>query len=253
MKYPRLGLLFCDPDCPFCPPGIFHLGGGGRGGGEDSDGDHDSDDDDGDDEDSQFTMYAETLLVDDYPTILPDSDGLKSLWTMQISRLASEMAWLLTTTTQVSKTAPTTTTTMDTRPLVTPQATCKYYNAGFFYVFYIYNIAGWNTNDVQSSLRQQEKGCGALTAWDWDYANAEDFSVSFNLPILIKGGCVERAVFSAGGPKISCTKYEHNDGFAFPGPGIENLDSMELAEAHRMNGNQEHVPYKPMDWATFTV
>ncbi|KAI9688252.1 MAG: hypothetical protein M1822_001758 [Bathelium mastoideum] len=54
-----------------------------------------------------------------------------------------------------------------------------------------------------SGLHKQEHGCGALTDWDWHSVNGISW-VTFNLPFFIKDGCVERAIVSAGGPKISC-------------------------------------------------
>jgi hypothetical protein len=37
----------------------------------------------------------------------------------------------------------------------------------FFYIFEVYNIGGWST-DGGKKLKDEEKGCGALTGWDWD-------------------------------------------------------------------------------------
>ncbi|KAL7944577.1 glycoside hydrolase family 18 protein [Trichoderma barbatum] len=237
-------LLFCDPDCPFCPPGIFRPGGGGGNDGDD-------DDDDDDDDDSQYTMYAETLTVDDLPDTLEDPDELYALWTSEISIFASDMGWLTTSsTTRASSTTTATTTTTSPPPPATPQATCKYFGGGPYYAFFVYYIAGWDTDDVESSLQKEEKGCGALTGWDWDYAKAKDPSVSFNLPLILKAGCVERAIASAGGPKISCTYYT---GLTHPGPDDEDSDNVEFSKAHRVNGIQANASYTPMDWATLIV
>lgn len=74
----------------------------------------------------------------------------------------------------------------------------------FFFRLEIYNIAYWAT-DGGGELKKEEKGCGALTGWDWHSATPSSYPlVYFNLPTLIKAGCVERAIASAGGPKISC-------------------------------------------------
>lgn len=44
-----------------------------------------------------------------------------------------------------------------------------------------------------------------MTGWQWTAAQGTSFEkVYFNLPFFIKSGCVERAIVSAGGPKISC-------------------------------------------------
>lgn len=74
----------------------------------------------------------------------------------------------------------------------------------FFYIFEVYNFAGWST-DGGSSLHHEEKGCGALTGWVWnEQTDTHRSSAYFNLPFLMKDGCVERAIVSAGGPKLSC-------------------------------------------------
>ncbi len=78
-----------------------------------------------------------------------------------------------------------------------------------FYEFEVYNIYGWAT-DGGDSLHNQEKGCGALTGWDWNAAtSSSSASAYFNLPFIIKSGCVERAIVSAGGPKLSCQYLGH--------------------------------------------
>ncbi|KAI1108458.1 class 5 chitinase 1 [Nemania sp. NC0429] len=75
---------------------------------------------------------------------------------------------------------------------------------GYAYRFEIYNIAYWAT-DGGSKLHHEEKGCGALTGWKWESASPEHYpQVWFNLPLFIKAGCVERAIVSAGGPKLQC-------------------------------------------------
>lgn len=46
-----------------------------------------------------------------------------------------------------------------------------------------------------------------MTGWTWHDRTTDSFpSVNFNLPYFIRAGCVERAIVSAGGPKISCSK-----------------------------------------------
>ncbi|PTB79573.1 glycoside hydrolase family 18 protein [Trichoderma longibrachiatum ATCC 18648] len=236
-------ILFCDSGCPFCPPGIFHPGGGGgRGGGDPNDPD-DGDDDDDDDDPSQYTMYAETVLDDEFPDSAEDAGSLNALWTTEISRFASEMGWLTTssTTTKPSSTPP-----PPPPPKPTPEATCEYFYGGVLYEFFIYYISGWDTDDLEGHLHDEENGCGALTGWDWDYANAKDPSVAFNLPLFIKDGCVERAIVSAGGPKISCSMY---GGWGTPGPDDDDMDAA-FKKAHQANVTQEHGPYRPMNWAT---
>jgi hypothetical protein len=87
-----------------------------------------------------------------------------------------------------------------THPLTLP----KHRDAGFFFQFEIYNIQSWAL-DHGSSLQNQESGCGAMTGWSWTDASSSGLAkVYFNLPLFLTSGCVERAIVSAGGPKISC-------------------------------------------------
>ncbi|KAI0122362.1 class 5 chitinase 1 [Daldinia grandis] len=75
---------------------------------------------------------------------------------------------------------------------------------GWGWMFEIYNIAYWAT-DGGSKLHHEENGCGALTGWDWHSASPKGYPlVYFYLPFFIKAGCVERAIVSAGGPKLQC-------------------------------------------------
>lgn len=53
-------------------------------------------------------------------------------------------------------------------------------------------------------MHDNENGCGALTGWSWSDTNSGG-QAYFNLPFFIKSGCVERAIASAGGPKVSCS------------------------------------------------
>ncbi|KAH7041937.1 hypothetical protein B0J12DRAFT_788242 [Macrophomina phaseolina] len=51
-----------------------------------------------------------------------------------------------------------------------------------------------------ASLKREETGCGALTSWEFgSWSNGTQWA-TFNMPTLIKAGCVERAIKSAGGP-----------------------------------------------------
>ncbi|KAL4778141.1 hypothetical protein BJX76DRAFT_352835 [Aspergillus varians] len=93
-------------------------------------------------------------------------------------------------------------------------ADCAYWTTDFFYIFEVYNIEGWSTDDGKK-LKDEEKGCGALTGWDWDEHTSTSLSRAyFNLPFLMKSGCVERAIVSAGGPKLSCEYQGHASVFA---------------------------------------
>lgn len=94
---------------------------------------------------------------------------------------------------------------------VTPSADCLLVEDGvLFPLFYQVTIVtnNWVT-DNGDRLHQEEKGCGAMTAWDpqdikpvkspdGTWTAVKRFS--FTLPLTIKAGCVERAIASAGGP-----------------------------------------------------
>ncbi|KAK4194711.1 hypothetical protein QBC40DRAFT_290276 [Triangularia verruculosa] len=84
------------------------------------------------------------------------------------------------------------------------QVSCAFWDAYFImFHFNLYGIVdnnGW-TNRVEGELR----GCGALTDWKYQAKSGSVLAnIWFNLPFFIKEGCVERAIVSAGGPKISC-------------------------------------------------
>ncbi|KAK7420413.1 hypothetical protein QQX98_002836 [Neonectria punicea] len=61
---------------------------------------------------------------------------------------------------------------------------------------------------VVSKFRTEEEGYGALTGWHW-HVTTENWGtgVAFNLPYTIKSGCVERAIVSAGGPRLECDSH----------------------------------------------
>ncbi|KAI1495670.1 hypothetical protein F5X99DRAFT_425846 [Biscogniauxia marginata] len=83
-----------------------------------------------------------------------------------------------------------------------PEAGCIIEDVVVAYHFLVYGIKGW-AYDGGNKLKSEEEGCGALTGWKW---SSKDLGgeASFLLPILIKSGCVEDAIVSAGGPRISC-------------------------------------------------
>lgn len=102
--------------------------------------------------------------------------------------------------------------------------------------------------------------------WEW---NARDgttgASAWFYLPFFIKDGCVERAIASAGGPKISCVAMGVPD-IKRMAPGndtedlvpvatIEPVQASPLPDAslgrYSYNGSTvppPHDPYEPMVW-----
>ncbi|KAM0427827.1 hypothetical protein ACHAPT_007284 [Fusarium lateritium] len=111
------------------------------------------------------------------------------------------------TTSTTSSTTSTTSTTETPTPDPTPTAYCDIYAAGVMWYVEITRIAGW-AEDGGDKLEDEEGGCGAMTGWYW-YGETKKWgtSVSFNLPFFIKEGCVERAIVSAGGPKLECDSH----------------------------------------------
>ncbi|KAK8057967.1 glycoside hydrolase [Apiospora saccharicola] len=85
-----------------------------------------------------------------------------------------------------------------------PDALCRMWDAYAAWQFQII-LDGWGD---ESKLRKEEGGCGAMAVWEWHKPTvALPFpNVIFSLPFLMKSGCVERAIVSAGGPKIECEK-----------------------------------------------
>ncbi|RMJ17640.1 hypothetical protein CDV36_002686 [Fusarium kuroshium] len=109
-----------------------------------------------------------------------------------------------TTSTTSTSTTPRQTVTVTAEPEPTPTAYCDVYAAGLFWYVEITRIDGWS-DDEGAKLKDEEGGCGAMTGWYW-YGETKKWgtSVAFNLPFTIKAGCVERAIVSAGGPKLEC-------------------------------------------------
>ncbi|KAK7414094.1 hypothetical protein QQX98_007037 [Neonectria punicea] len=189
-------LLFCNPACPFCPPGAFSdLNSSG------SSSDPNDDDDDDDDEDATYTIMFDSMADDAFPTAFVTAADLSSIYSEQESMFSSLFSL---STTSTSKTSTSTTTKTTELPTPTPTADGMFWDMIFFYTFEIYNIEGW-AMDGGDSLHDEERGCGALTGWDWNNATSDTAAyVYFNLPFFMKLGCVERAIVSAGGPSISC-------------------------------------------------
>lgn len=86
-----------------------------------------------------------------------------------------------------------------------PTAKCAMWDELEAFMFLIYDIDHWDVSDedLQNSLKDEEKGCGALTAWDYSTDTTHGTAAKFNLPLIFKSGCVERAIRSAGGPDTS--------------------------------------------------
>ncbi|KAI0903547.1 class V chitinase Chi100 [Ustulina deusta] len=209
-----LCLLFCDSGCPFCPPGVFgSSGGGGGGGGGDPDDENSSSSSSSESSESAYlaTIYiasddAETwpatfdAYVDITSAIADEESYWDSVWGVTTSTTPSVI--VITTTTTLPPTTSTTTVVVE----VTPTADCELWDAGFAYEIEIYNINHWST-DGGAGLKKQEYGCGAVTGWDYvDETDTEFAHVWFYIDFFIKAGCIERAIASAGGPKLSCAK-----------------------------------------------
>ncbi|KAK1766312.1 killer toxin subunits alpha/beta [Phialemonium atrogriseum] len=177
--------LFCDPGCPGCPPGVF----GSDGGGEDGDNDDDRDED----PTATYTGIYNILTDDVYPTVLIAANIASSLDSVINSLVQSVF------TTSTPPPPPPPTSTQGPPPPPTPTADCIFLDAYFFLVFDVFNIAGWGGDDG-AALKTQESGCGGLSGW----TEKSPTEFIFDLTYFIKAGCVERAIVSAGGPKIQC-------------------------------------------------
>lgn len=194
------GLAFCNPACPFCPPGIFGPPGSGGGSNNNNNDDNDDDDDNEEDDDPDHTIIYVTLSDELFPTAMADPAALSSMDSIIMSD-ASKLFGISTTTSS----SKTTTTTTEKPPDPTPTADCMYWDTLLFYTFQVYNINNWAEEDDGKALRDEEEGCGAIAHWDWNGETDDTYAyVYFTLPFLIKAGCVERAIVSAGGPKLSC-------------------------------------------------
>lgn len=183
-----------------------------------------------------------------------------SFWSYQASVLSPFLPSSLLPTTVIATTTespgPTSTTTSTSATVTpTPNAVCYFWDAGWGYNFEIFDIEVWVT-DGGSSLHTQEDGCGALTGWSWtDATSTKDAYVYFNLPFFIKDGCVERAIVSAGGPKISCQGQGFSKRASIGGPGVrpsytdEEIRSFEDFYANATT----YYPYVPMDWSKKSI
>ncbi|KAF2227630.1 hypothetical protein BDZ85DRAFT_246149 [Elsinoe ampelina] len=95
----------------------------------------------------------------------------------------------------------------------TPTAACLIWDSMLYYTIQVYGIRSFSLPSGDALLKQ-EKGCGALEGWTWETGcDGDTAQASFTLPFLIKAGCVERAIKSAGGPGLRC----EGAGVAVPG------------------------------------
>ncbi|KAJ5020020.1 Killer toxin subunits alpha/beta [Colletotrichum sp. SAR 10_99] len=157
----------------------------------------------------QTMIDGKQIPLEFAPTNPSDYDG--STFTAKQFGLTETITVIATST---KTTTPTTTVTVVVEP--TAKADCAYWITAFgWYTFEVYNIDGWST-DGGSRLKSEEKGCGALTGWDWRERTSSKYAGAyFNLPFFMKDGCVERAIVSAGGPKLSCEFTGYDIGVAF--------------------------------------
>lgn len=184
-----------------------------------------------------------------------------SIWDSMFGITSSSSTPPPTPTSSTSQPAATTSTPTATP---TPYADCAFWDEDLIaYLFEIYNIEDWVT-DGGASLEKQEDGCGALTSWNWVAATDTSYAlVHFNLPTIIKAGCVERAIVSAGGPKISCVGMGTIGGLKRDTHGPLEERGIELVEASYVPPTAEQLealqaayanitgvePYIPMDWS----
>ncbi|KAK8092913.1 glycoside hydrolase [Apiospora kogelbergensis] len=220
--------LFCDSLCPFCPPGIF---GNPRGGGSSGSNPNDPDEDP---DHPHYTVLVNDLGGDEFPLFesVEDLEALEAgVQEWFISGLSS---FELTKTITTTKKRTTSTTTVVVPGPEPPRAKCDYWYELSLLHFRVSAIKNWAVEDRGRGLHDNENGCGALSGWSW-YTLTENREpvVDFDLPLFMKEGCVERAIASAGGPKIEC-KY---NGFK-----LESVDG-------EGQGTSPIPFYVPMDWS----
>lgn len=96
--------------------------------------------------------------------------------------------------------------------IATPTGECYLWDSMEAYTIEVTPINGWSPKG--DSLNDEESGCGALTEWQYGtWSNGTGWA-TFNLPLFIKSGCIERAIASAGGPSgLKCHGMGGFDGF----------------------------------------
>ncbi|TEY86654.1 hypothetical protein BOTCAL_0004g00080 [Botryotinia calthae] len=146
-----------------------------------------------------------------------------------------------------------------TPKLVTPTVVCDYYDEGWGWTFKLTDIEYWST-DGGAALKKQEDGCGDVTGWSYtDATSSETAYASWNIDFFIKDGCVERAIVSAGGPKISCTGHSLSvrdsstakNSTDPAGPPVYSAEQIAESKAAYANATT-YIPYVPMDWSSIS-
>ncbi|KAI1100583.1 hypothetical protein F4804DRAFT_336110 [Jackrogersella minutella] len=141
----------------------------------------------------------------------------------------------------LTSTIPSMTTTTVT---VTLTADCAFWQ-DLYYIFEIYNIAYWATDGGQKLHSEKDK-CGAITGWDWYPATASLWPrVYFNIDYFIKAGCIERAIASAGGPKLSCVDRPVDRRKRELGGRVENRERGSHGKRGRRTATTVAASYKP--------
>ncbi|KAF2089083.1 hypothetical protein K490DRAFT_55682 [Saccharata proteae CBS 121410] len=111
-------------------------------------------------------------------------------------------------------------------------------------VAYAIEITPMNSWSLPSgaSLHQQLKGCGTVTDWQFgNWTNGTQWA-SFDIDILIKSGCIERAIHSAGGPQgLKCAGMGFFDDWLGQDDSV-GMGAVELVEIEGSgeDGDEEH-------------
>ncbi|KAG8358486.1 hypothetical protein FVEN_g3797 [Fusarium venenatum] len=126
-------------------------------------------------------------------------------WLSEADRIPTTTTTTQPPTTSATSTKPRSTVTVTAQPDPTPEAKCYQMGAELSWKFEISGILNW-ADDGGAKLKKEESGCGGITYWEWQSGDNSNLGhmASFHLPLFMKSGCVERAIVSAGGPKIKC-------------------------------------------------
>ncbi|KAH0017849.1 hypothetical protein KCU78_g7397, partial [Aureobasidium melanogenum] len=93
-------------------------------------------------------------------------------------------------------------------PPDTIQASCTF-KFSWFHHYFTVSGGGWADVDNGKELMKQLGGCGLMTSPHFHYLSppegVNEFWGDGSLPQTMKPGCIERAIATAGGPKIKCS------------------------------------------------
>ena len=210
-------LIGCGKACPGCGYQTESSHGGQVDGQEDDDQDDDDEEDDDEDDDQIDDDEEEDEDEDEIETCVlqilgeglddsdPPADQVDGSTALSLTG-AMSTAFITPAPAQVTEFTTTTTTTT---PLITPlpnRVQCfQEYEFADFHTILSKMTGGW-VADGGKKLRKEVSGCGSMTGWHWtkDKNDGQGATVSFRTQPLMKFGCVERAIRSAGGPSVSC-------------------------------------------------